>query len=194
MQTRKWRRMRAERGSPDKQVGARGKQLTKVLLAAQSVLVAACLALTLYAYWDLRQLAASRDDVHIQFDVISDISGNATLRFDHVRSSHLMHLADERHSKIAVRCTGPYVLYADVCYRSLEKNAAGTLRLHAAGRRAPLWASRLAGRRDACEALHAVAYLRTGEKAELNLRVTGRFKIKNVTVGLSYLLGGRCEF
>ncbi|XP_077390287.1 uncharacterized protein LOC144026966 [Festucalex cinctus] len=186
--------MCAEQGALDKQAGTRSKLLTKVLLAAQSLLVAACLSLTLYAYWDLRQLANSRDDVHIQFDVISDISGNATLRFDHIRSSHLMHLADERHSKIAVRCTGPYVLYADVCYLSLEKNAGGTLRLHAAGRATPLWAFCLAGRREACEALHAVAYLRSGEKAELDLRATGRFKIKNVTVGLSYLLGGRCEF
>lgn len=105
-----------------------------------------------------------------------------------------MHLADERQSKIAVRCAGPYVLYADVCYRSLERGASGTLRLRSAGRAAPLCAFRLAGRHEACEALHAVAYLRAGDKAELDLQSTGRFKIKNVTVGLNYQLGGRCEF
>ncbi|XP_061681152.1 uncharacterized protein LOC133503490 [Syngnathoides biaculeatus] len=191
-------RMRAEQRGPAEEGGERRKGLTKMATAAavvlaQSLLVAACLALTLFVYWDLQELA-SRDNVHIQFDVISDIWGNATLQFDNVRSSHHMGLADDRRSKIAVGCDGPYVLYVDVCYRSLEPGAAGTLRLRAGGRAAPLCAFHLAGRHEACEWLHAVAYLRAGEKVKLDLRSTGFFKIKNVTVGLSSLLGGRCEF
>ncbi|CAK6974876.1 uncharacterized protein LOC113151989 [Scomber scombrus] len=120
------RRMDAEGG----RVVYRDRRAGKiaVVVAVQNILVAACLLVTLYVYWGAEKPTFdSGDDVHIQFDAIGDKLGNVTLEFNTISSSYMMSLADK---KIFINCTGPYILYMDVCYKSIgEQVATGILEL-----------------------------------------------------------------
>lgn len=101
-----------------------------------------------------------------------------------------MGLADGRNQEILVNCTGPYVLYVDVCYLSLtEEEITGTLQLQVAGSGTPVSSFTLQASREVCRGLHSLAYLRASEQASLHLVAREEFKIKRATVGLSYLLG-----
>lgn len=106
-----------------------------------------------------------------------------------------MGLANKNNDSIYVNCTGPYVLYMDVCYKSLhEKEAKGILELQVVGSETPVSSVTLNASQEVCRGLSSIAYLRAKEEASLHLYFTDGFKVKNVTVGLSYLLGTRCEF
>lgn len=97
--------------------------------------------------------------------------------------------------KIYVSCSGPYVLYMDLCYRDMSKEgASGILQLQVVGRDHPVSSFPLHASRDDCRRLHRIVYLKAKEEASLHWYSTdSNFKIKNVTVGLSYLLGSRCD-
>ncbi|XP_026200659.1 uncharacterized protein LOC113151989 [Anabas testudineus] len=160
-----------------------------VVVAVQNVLVAACLLATLYVYWDA-QKQHSEDNVHIKFSSISDNQGNATLPFNEIRSSHMMGMVD---NKIHVNCTGPYIVYMDVCYKSLNKvNITGTLQLQVVGRKSPVTSFSVTTSDEDCRGLYSIAYLRAKDQASLHVYAKEGFKIKTATLGLSYLLGRVC--
>lgn len=100
-----------------------------------------------------------------------------------------------KNDRIYVNCTGPYVLYMDVCYKSLrEYETRGSLKLQVVGSKTPVWSVNLTTLHEVCRGLHSITYLRAMEEASLYLYVTDGFKVKNVTVGLSHLLGSRCDY
>lgn len=98
--------------------------------------------------------------------------------------------------KISVSCTGPYVLYMYLCYKSLQEHqeTRGSLQLQVAGKETPLSSFNLTVLHEVCNGYHSIAYLVEGEKASLHLYREGMFKVKNVTVGLRYLLGSQCVY
>lgn len=106
-----------------------------------------------------------------------------------------MSLHNNSKTEIDVRCTGPYVLYMEVCYRKPDtKEASGTLQLKVVGRESPVSSIPLNASHEVCRGLQSIAYLRRKEKAYLYWNSTKGFKIDNATVGLNYLLGTRCEY
>lgn len=106
-----------------------------------------------------------------------------------------MGLVDKSSDRIYINCTGPYILYMDVCYKSLRQyETSGALQLQVVGSKTPVCSFNLTASHEVCRGLHSTAYLRAQEQAHLHLYVTKGFKVKNVTVGLSYLLGSRCDF
>lgn len=107
-----------------------------------------------------------------------------------------MNLTEEKDT-IHISCTGPYVLYVDVCFYSMrDRRARGNLQLRVKGQKTS--ASSLdaldATSQRVCRALHSTVYLRARERASLYLTIHGSFKVKTASVGLSYLLGGQCDF
>ncbi|XP_042273612.1 uncharacterized protein LOC121901046 [Thunnus maccoyii] len=167
-----------------------------VVVAVQNVLVAACLLVTLFVYWEtqgLKPQPTAPDDIHIEFEAIPEMEGNDTLKFNGIQSRKNMSVAGEKNETISIECTGPYILYMDVCYKSKSNEEAnGTLRLLVVGQETHLINFDMQGSREICRGLHSVVYLRAKEKAALHLYSTNHFKIKNATVGLNYMLGSRC--
>ncbi|XP_031724111.1 uncharacterized protein LOC116394885 [Anarrhichthys ocellatus] len=171
-----------------------------VVVAVQNVLVTTCLVVSLYVCWNVQTRTpsaeqASKDNVHIRFDPVSDLSENGTVKFTEVFSSNMMSLAGENKDQIYVNCTGPYVLYMYLCYKDKdETEASGLLQLQVVGRKAPVSSFPLNASHEVCRGLHSIAYLRDKETLSLQLNCTAGFKIKTVTVGLSYMLGSQCQF
>lgn len=107
-----------------------------------------------------------------------------------------MNLTGEKDT-ISISCTGPYVLYMDACYMSMlpKLESRGYLQLRLVGQKTPASSFTLnATSEKVCRGLHSTVYLRATEQASLHLTVTGSFKVKTVSVALSYLLGGQCDF
>lgn len=98
--------------------------------------------------------------------------------------------------RIEIRCTGPYVLYMNACYKSLrDHETRGYLQLQVSGQTIPESSITLtATQDDVCTGLLRTVYLRANEQASLYLYVTDGFKVKTLSVGLSYLLGSQCDF
>ncbi|TWW57670.1 hypothetical protein D4764_07G0003890 [Takifugu flavidus] len=180
-------RGRAHRGS---------KRMRKLVLAVlQNLLVITCLLLTFSVYWRNAEKPSSEDIVHIRFSDIGDIANNGTLTFDDIRSSYQMNLTG-KNDRIEIRCTGPYVLYMNACYKSLrDHETRGYLQLQVSGQKIPESSITLtATQDDVCTGLLRTVYLRANEQASLYLYVTDGFKVKTLSVGLSYLLGSQCDF
>lgn len=122
------------------------------------------------------------------------MANNGTLTFDAIRSSHQMNLTG-KNDRIEIRCTGPYVLYMNVCYKSLrDHETRGYLQLQVNGQKIPESSITLTATDDICTGLVRTVYLRANEQASLYLYVTDGFKVKTLSVGLSYLLGSLCNF
>lgn len=118
------------------------------------------------------------------------ISRNKTLEFD-IYSNNKVDLIGK--DKISIKCTGPYVLYMYACYRSLYRtNVTGMLQLQVV-ESVPIASVMMNTSAEDCSGLHSIAYLKAKNQASLRLYAPEGFKLKNVTVGLSYLLGTRCE-
>lgn len=121
-----------------------------------------------------------------------DTMGNATLHFDLTSSSKKMSKVED---KIYINCTGPYILYMDVCYRSLnKKEITGILQLEVVERKTTVTSFNLTTSDEDCGVLHSIVYLRAKDQASLHIYAEVSFKIKNATLGLNYLLGTRCEY
>ncbi|KAM3619345.1 uncharacterized protein V6R79_006748 [Siganus canaliculatus] len=190
------RRMDAERVRvfhPDN----RSRKLVLIVIL-QSVLVAACLGVTLYVLWGVQ----TPDDVHIQFVPMADIRRNRTLTLGAIHSSNMMGMVDDKNDAFYTNCTGPYVLYVEVCYECrLGMEAAGTLQLQVVERKeegekithtSSVDLPRLPDgceEKGVCKRLHTMAYLKVQEEASLHLYGTNGLSIKSITVGLNYLLG-----
>lgn len=116
------------------------------------------------------------------------------LEFPVIDSNNKMELSDK--SWIHIQCTGPYVLYMYVCYKSVEEESMGngTLALKVVGSKDPRHTFKLQTRKEVCEGLHHIAYLSNKENVTLDLISSDNFMMKNASVGFSYLLGSRCEF
>lgn len=97
---------------------------------------------------------------------------------------------------IYISCTGPYVLYMEACYTSMnEPQLRGYLQLRVMKQKTPATSFTLnATSQKVCRGLHSTVYLRAREQASLHLTVPGSFKVKTLTVALSYLLGSHCDY
>lgn len=106
-----------------------------------------------------------------------------------------MSLDDKNDDEIIISCTGPYILYMDVCYLSMleGKEVNGTLWL-LDERKTPEILFSMSSSHEVCTALHKTVYFRKTGKASLQLISTTNFKIKTVTVGMSSQLGGQCLY
>ncbi|KAK1896401.1 Movement protein TGB2 [Dissostichus eleginoides] len=168
------------------------------VIVVQNVLVTACLVVTLYLFWGVQNQEASEDNVHIQFNPKTVRSGNRTVQFGKVKSSNMMSLADGKNDKIHIECTGPYVLYMEVCYKSMDgTETGGVMELQVLGRDTPRVSSfslHASHEVSVCKGLHSTAYLSNKEEASLHLYPMEGFRFESMTVGLSYLLGSRCEY
>lgn len=104
-----------------------------------------------------------------------------------------MNLAEQKNDSIHIHCTGPYVFYMYVCYNSLRAHeTSGYLQLRV--KETPVISINLSTTHEVCRGLHHIAYLGAREQASLYLHVTDGFKVKNLTVGLNYLLGRQCDY
>lgn len=102
-----------------------------------------------------------------------------------------------RNDRIAVICTGPYILYMDVCFKSLHsRGGIGYLRLLVMGEETPLSSTTLNTSNGdlVCQGHQSTVYLRARQQASLYLCTPNMFKIKTVTLGLHYLLGSQCYY
>lgn len=100
--------------------------------------------------------------------------------------------------KIDITCKGPYIWYMDLCYKSLSFTSGmvqtGILQLKMDDTVVSNVTLTVSDALDVCRGHQSVVYLRANTKSSLDLNGAKGFKLLNVTVGLSYLLGGRCEF
>ncbi|KAM9762495.1 uncharacterized protein ACNS7B_004565 [Menidia menidia] len=181
----------AERG----RVAPRGRRATArlaLLVTLQNLLTVACLLATYYIYKDFQPLL-SEDTAHIQFDAITGLRENVTLKFNHIMSAHNL-ILNEKKDQISIKCTGPYLWHMEVCYENPEEENTGVLQLQVKGSKAPASSVQLHATRLVCRGLTSTAYLRAGEEASLQLFSQNRFMIMNITTGLSYMLGKRCDY
>ncbi|KAL3047508.1 hypothetical protein OYC64_021665 [Pagothenia borchgrevinki] len=167
------------------------------VIVVQNVLVTACLVVTLYLFWVVQNQEASivQDNVHIQFYPIAVSSGNRTVQFGQVKSNNMMRLADGKNDAIYIKCTGPYVLYMKVCYKSMDgPETGGVMELQVLGKAVSSFSLHVKHSEVVCTGLHSTAYLSEKDEASLHLYPTEGFRFESMTVGLSYLLGSRCEY
>ncbi|KAK5869982.1 hypothetical protein PBY51_024653 [Eleginops maclovinus] len=172
------------------------------VIVVQNVLVTACLAVTLYVFWVVqnqtpRAEQAVEDNVHIQFYETNVLSQNGTVQFIGVKSSNMMSLANGKKDKIYINCTGPYVLYMNLCYTTMnEQEFEVNLQLQVPGRLVSNFSlnAERRGQQLDCRGLQSTAYLRRNEEASLHVYTLNGFVFKTVTVGLNYLLGSRCDY
>ncbi|KAK7888965.1 hypothetical protein WMY93_024525 [Mugilogobius chulae] len=138
------------------------------------------------------ELKTFPEDVHIWFTPISDIFGNTTVKFEHVKSQNQMDFSDW--SRISTKCRGPYVWHMYVCYLSFQGQANGTLELQVAGSTDPVSTVHLQAHDDSqvCRGLQTLTYLSNKEEVTLRL-YSENFKIKEMTVGFNYLLS-KCDY
>jgi len=103
---------------------------------------------------------------------------------------------NEAKDLIYIKCTGPYIWHMEVCYETRQSadTDAGTLELQVKGSKAPFSSIKLNATHLVCRGLHSTAYLRANEQASLHLSSKDELVIRNITMGLSYLLGKKCDY
>ncbi|XP_051803196.1 uncharacterized protein LOC127533643 [Acanthochromis polyacanthus] len=170
-----------------------------MVVAVQNVLVVVCVLVTVYVYWDAQSKTSSEGIVHIQFATITVPLGSSTLLFSYTDSRNSIDFGEDT-DKFTIRCTGPYILHMDICYTSYKKDekmrsqTPWNLQLQVEGSKTPAGTVELQPSDEVCRGLHSIVFLRAKEVASLHLlNSTTFFNIKNVTVGLSSLLGNRCD-
>lgn len=170
-----------------------------VVLSVQNALVAVCLAVSFYCFWLEHQRVSERpeeSEIYIHFDpvtVSADIPDNTPVSFKRY-VNHTMNLSGD--TGIQIRCTGPYMLYMEVCSEGLDGQLGnGTLELREGSRE--LASFSLQAREEDCRdsLLHQTVYLRKGEIATLHFTSKGKnnLMVKKLTLGLHYLLGTQCQ-
>ncbi|KAK6308936.1 hypothetical protein J4Q44_G00203990 [Coregonus suidteri] len=165
-----------------------------VVLSVQNVLVAVCLAVSFYCFWLEQQRGSEtpeESEIYIRFDPIAGIPDSEPVKFKRY-VNHTMNLSDD--SGIQVRCTGPYMLYMEVCSEGLDgQSGNGTLELRVGNRK--LASFSLQAREEDCRDSHQTVYLRKGEIATLYFTSKGKknLEVKKLTLGLHYLLGTQCQ-
>ncbi|XP_076736779.1 uncharacterized protein LOC143415173 [Maylandia zebra] len=166
-----------------------------VVVAVQNVVVAACLIATLFLYLDFPKDTSTDTIVHIEFEPLTVPLGNMTLKFKEIASKYKMDVNTDK-NKIDITCKGPYIWYMDVCYKSLTNGmvTTGILQLKMDDTVVSNVTLTVSDVLDVCRGHQSVVYLRANTKSSLDLNQIDGFKVLNVTVGLSYLLGKRCEF
>ncbi|CAL8394416.1 unnamed protein product [Boreogadus saida] len=171
------------------------------------VLVIASMAFTFHTrntITSLLNVEKAYDDIFIQFHPISDISDKKTLEFKNYTNKSV-DLVDNRY--IEISCNGPYILHMFVCPQGLyNKPGQGHLELRLAPEQGHL-ELRLAPEQQVitnfslesrggidCKGLQTTVYLRRKERLILYFSSKNQtLKIKNVTLGLRYLLG-QCQY
>lgn len=108
-----------------------------------------------------------------------------------------MSVTGQMNDRIYINCTGPYLLFMEACYTNMmgqrnENN--GTLQLRVGNSETPLISFDMATSATVCRGLHGIAYFKAKDQASLHLYTSNEFKVKNLTIGLSYLRGSECVF
>ncbi|XP_078802389.1 uncharacterized protein LOC144991945 [Oryzias latipes] len=164
-----------------------------VLVVLQNLLVAACLLTTIYHFYYREAPEVSHDAVYIQFEGVTGLHRNGTVKFRDIYRSHMVEWKEK--DKICIKCAGPYIWHMDVCYESMGQEATGaTGMLYLEVKRSETPASSFtlnATMQAICRGLQSVVYLRKKEEASVRLLCSKQFRIINMTMGLHYLLGER---
>lgn len=127
---------------------------------------------------------------------LADISQNGTLPLA-VSSSYKMRVTGQKNDRIYINCTGPYLLYMEACYTNMmvpKNETNGTLELRMESSKTPLISFNMATSTAVCTGHHGIAYFKAKEQASLYLYASDEFKVKNLTIGLSYLRGSHCVY
>lgn len=93
---------------------------------------------------------------------------------------------------IHVECTGPYVWYIHGCEIDNKKKLLGILQLRVQGRETPV-SSFMLNSTDDCRGLHSFTFLKAGDLASVHLH-SEKIQIKGMSMGLTYLLGNKCDY
>lgn len=123
-------------------------------------------------------------------------SQNGTLQLD-VSSSNKMSVTGQNNDRIYINCTGPYLLYMEACYYNMmgqHNKTNGTLQLRVGSSETPLISLDMVASAIVCRGLHGIAYFKAKDQASLHLYTSNEFKVKNLTIGLSYLRGSHCVY
>ncbi|RVE73988.1 hypothetical protein OJAV_G00036760 [Oryzias javanicus] len=167
-----------------------------VVVVLQNLLVAACLLTTFYLYYFREVPEESEKAVYIQFEGVTVLHRNGTVKFGDIHGYHMVKLEDK--DKIHIKCAGPYIWHMDVCYESMPQEATGAtgatgiLQLEVKRSETPASSFTLnATTHPLCRGLQSVVYLREKEEASVRLWCSGPFRIINMTMGLHYLLRER---
>lgn len=101
---------------------------------------------------------------------------------------------NEQKNKIHIHCTGPYIWHMNVCYKTMNGswNSTGMLQLKVEGSET-VGSFEMTAPIEVCRWLHSIVYLKADQEASLHFQSKPGFKVKNVTMGLSYLLGEKCQ-
>lgn len=120
---------------------------------------------------------------------------NGTLQLN-IFSSFKMSVTGQKNDRIYINCTGPYLLYMEACYTNMEQQneTKGTLQLRVGSSETPLISFDMATSATVCRGHHGFAYFKAKDHASLHLYASNEFKVKNLTIGLSYLRGSQCVF
>lgn len=95
--------------------------------------------------------------------------------------------------RIYIKCRGPYIWYIDMCYKSVDgEPTEGKLELKMADTTVSYVTLNTSS--TVCRGHQSTVYLRANMESSLFLISKRGLWLMNVTVGLSYLLGNRCEF
>ncbi|CAL8346319.1 uncharacterized protein LOC115555698 isoform X2 [Gadus morhua] len=160
------------------------------------LLVIACTAFTIHTCHTITSLLnveKAYDGIFIQFHPISDISDNETLKFMNYTNKSV-DLVDNK--EIVISCNGPYILHMYVCPRGFNNEPGqGHLELRLAPEQQAITNFTLESRGGIdCKGLQTTVYLRREQRLNLYFSSKNRtLKIKNVILGLRYLLG-QCQY
>ncbi|XP_023195576.1 uncharacterized protein LOC111609735 [Xiphophorus maculatus] len=162
-----------------------------IVVAVQNLLVVTCLLVTAYIY--LESLALQPEDtVYIQFQAYSALRSNTHLELLTSSGNKLQN----NNGNVTIRCTGPYVWHMQGCYESMGNtaNVSGSLTL-LVKHTLPVSSFAMDATRDVvCRGLHSIVYLVAEDVARFRFSSQTGFRMVNVSMGLSYLLGNKCEY
>ncbi|XP_054900695.1 uncharacterized protein LOC129369377 [Poeciliopsis prolifica] len=183
------RTMDAEGGRAVRRSGRVGR--LAVVVAVQNLLVVACLLVTVYLY--LESLAVQpKDPVYIQFETHAALRSDTHLELKTDRENKLQN----NNGNVTISCTGPYVWHMRSCYEKMgnSSNVSGNLTL-LVKRTLPVSSFAMnATQERVCRGLQSIVYLVAEDVIRFRFSSEKGFRMLNVSMGLSYLLGNKCEY
>ncbi|XP_007550842.1 uncharacterized protein LOC106947705 [Poecilia latipinna] len=164
-----------------------------VVVAVQNLLVVTCLLVTLYLYL-MSPALQPKAIPYIQFEVHTEFRADTLLELNKSSESSLQN----NNGNITIGCTGPYVWYMQGCYDNMDDKKNTTVRGNLtllAKHNLPVGSISMNATQDVvCRGLHSIVYLVAEDVARFRFSSQEGFRLLNASMGLSYLLGNRCEY
>ncbi|XP_043986280.1 uncharacterized protein LOC122839077 isoform X2 [Gambusia affinis] len=165
-----------------------------IVVAVQNLLVVTCLLVTVYLYLYLESLDVQQpeDIVYIQFAAHTGIKSDTHLELMTSSGNKLQN----NNGNVTIRCTGPYLWHMQGCYENMGKttNVSGNLTL-LVKQTLPVSSIAMDAAQDVvCRGLYSIVYLVAEDVARFRFSSQKGFRMVNVSMGLSYLLGNKCEY